>query len=288
MVRRRWLTLGSRVLRLLWNSPARTGDLVSHSYDRVAASYDEAWTLHMRGLSVALIERLAPRRGAVCLDLACGTGFVTREVAERTGAQAVGVDASAGMLAVARASGHPRCTFVQADAAEYLRNCPRHSVDVITCAWGLGYTRPWTIVREAARVLRPGGQLGIIDNTLFSLAGVLWASLLTFAEKPYALAHVMRVQFLPGAWYLTSLMRLAGISVVASWHGARTYCVPDGRAAIARLTATGAAAGFEFAAAAENREAVFARFAEVLQQRSQRVDGIAITHRYLAAVGQKP
>jgi anti-sigma factor RsiW len=63
--------------------------------------------------------------------------------------------------------------------------------------------------------------------------------------------------------------------------------VPTGRAAIERLTATGAAAGFEFAADPALRDAVFARFAEIIEaRRTER--GIPITHRYLAAVGEKP
>jgi hypothetical protein len=63
--------------------------------------------------------------------------------------------------------------------------------------------------------------------------------------------------------------------------------VPSGRAAIERLTATGAAAGFESAADPALRGAVFARFAEIIEaRRTQR--GIPITHRYLAAIGEKP
>ncbi len=288
MARRRWFALGRRVVELARRPRGRTDDQVRCSYDRIAGGYDEAWTHHMRDLSRAMLDRLAPRAGSVCLDLTCGTGFVTGELHRRTGGPTLGVDASAGMLDAARRQQGPACSFVCADAVDYLQRQPSRSVDVITCAWGLGYTRPWLVLREAARVLRPGGRLGIIDNSLFSLWEVLWASVLAFAENPEALDHVMRVRFLPGSTSLGLLMRHAGLAVQAAWGGVRAYVVPDGQAAIARLSATGAAAGFEFAAAEGGREAVFARFAEILERRYGQSNGIPITHRYLAAVGCKP
>ena len=285
--RRRWLCLAARVARLALAQPRPTAELVEASYDAIAAGYDAAWTDHMRGLALEMLDRLAVPQGAECVDLACGTGFMTGELARRSGRRAVGVDASAGMLDVARHERGSDADFVQADAAEYLASQPAASADVVTCGWGLGYTRPWRVVRRAARVLRPGGRLGIIDNSLFSLAEVIGDSVRAFAERPEALVHVMKVRFLPGRRTLAAMMRAAGLRVLASWGGSKTYYVPTGRAAIERLTATGAAAGFESAADPDLRDAVFARFAEIIEaRRTQR--GIPITHRYLAAIGEKP
>ena len=285
----RGLALGVRVARLAVDAPPRTtGDLVTASYDRVAPGYDAAWTDHMRGLTLEMLDRLGPRAGDAAIDLACGTGFLAEQLARRTGRRAVGVDASAGMLDEARRRRGDWADFVCADAVSYLESRPRASADLVTCGWGLGYTRPWRVVREAARVLRPGGRLGIIDNSLFSLAGVLGCSLLAFAERPEALAHLMKVRFLPASWALAAMLRAAHLAVRAAWGGSKTYAVATGDEAIARLTATGAAAGFEFAADPSARDAVFARFAEILAARCRTPQGIAITHRYLAAVGVKP
>lgn len=266
----------------------RTPDLVCCSYDRIASGYDQAWTSHMRDLSLILLDRLDVPEGARCLDLTCGTGFITAELSRRAGTRALGVDASAGMLEAARQQHGHSCTFVHGDAVDYLRGLPSRSVDVVTSGWGLGYTRPLAVVREIARVLCSGGRAGIIDNSLFSLAEVLWTSMLVFAEQPEALRHVMRVQFLPGSAVLAAMMRMRGLAVTRAWDGAKSWFAADGAAAIARLTATGAAAGFEFACDPADREAVFARFGQVLQERYACARGVPVTHRYLAAICRRP
>jgi ubiquinone/menaquinone biosynthesis C-methylase UbiE len=282
---RRWDKLALQIARC-WLGRNRTADLVCRSYDRIAPGYDQAWTSHMRDLSLAMLDRLDPPAGAACLDLTCGTGFITSELSRRTGTRATGVDASAGMLEAAGRQ-HASCAFVHADALQYLRGLRPRSFDVVTCGWGLGYTRPLAVVREIARVLRPGGRVGIIDNSLFSLAEVLWASMLAFAEQPDAMRHVMRVRFLPHSAVLTTLMRMHGLAVTHAADGAKTYRVCDGQAAIARLTATGAAAGFEFACDDADRERVFARFAGIVERRYATDSGIPVTHRYLMAVGKR-
>jgi ubiquinone/menaquinone biosynthesis C-methylase UbiE len=271
---------------LLVRQPQRTSDIVCRSYDRLAAGYDSAWTDHMRDLSLAMLDELHISAGARCMDLTCGTGFVTAQLASASGARATGVDASDGMLAVARQR-HPDCDFVHSDALAFLRRCEISSADVITCAWGLGYTRPLAVIRRAAKVLRPGGRLAIIDNSLFSLAEVLWASTLAFAEKPRALRHVMKVGFLPSKAALTAMMRLCGLRVAWQSAGRRTYHAAGGQDAIARLQSTGAAAGFEFATDEAGRDEIFARFAQIMEQKYRTPLGVPITHRYLAAIGCK-
>lgn len=282
---RHWVQLAYRVAGC-WLRGNSTGELVSRSYDRIASGYDEAWTAHMRDLSLVMLDRLAPPGGAESLDLTCGTGFITAELSRRTGTRAVGVDASAGMLGEAKRR-HEDCIFVHDDVVRYLRGAPSRAFDVVTCGWGLGYSRPLIVLREIARVLRPGGRVGIIDNSLFSLAEVLWASLLAFAEEPGALRHVMRVRFLPGSAVLAGMMRICNLGVTHRADGSKTYHVQDGQAAIARLTATGAAAGFEFACDEAVRERVFRRFARIMEERYGTREGVPITHRYLMGIGRR-
>jgi len=265
---------------------ARTEQLVQQSYDAIATGYDEAWTQHMREKTLEMLDRVDWPVGTRVVDLTCGTGFGPGEMRRRTGGYVTGVDASRGMIGVARGN-YPDCRFVQADILEFLKRQPSRSIDIITCGWGLGYSRPSRVIRLAARVLAPGGYLAVIDNSLFSLAEVLWTSAKCFAETPDALTHAMKVRFIPHVSVLTWLMRREGLSALWQTSGAKTYTVDSGRAAIERLHATGAAAGFEFAASPDAEADIYERFAELLENRYADKNEIPITHRYLGAIGRK-
>jgi trans-aconitate methyltransferase len=68
----------------------------------------------------ALIEILAPKPGERILDVGCGTGQLTREIAER-GAEVLGVDASPEMIGQARQN-YPGLRFTLQDAASMTFN----------------------------------------------------------------------------------------------------------------------------------------------------------------------
>jgi SAM-dependent methyltransferase len=103
----------------------------------------------------ALFE-LVPAPGESTLDLGCGEGRVSRDLAER-GHQVTGVDVSPTLLEAARAA-HPEGTYVTADAADL--PFPGHSFDLVVAYNALMDVEDLPgSVREASRVLRPGGRL---------------------------------------------------------------------------------------------------------------------------------
>jgi trans-aconitate methyltransferase len=65
----------------------------------------------------AVLDRLAPRPGERVLDLGCGTGRLTTEIAAATGSFTVGLDRSAAMLAEAAGHAGRAVRFVLADGA---------------------------------------------------------------------------------------------------------------------------------------------------------------------------
>jgi ubiquinone/menaquinone biosynthesis C-methylase UbiE len=276
-----------RVARLFLFRPDQTGNLVEKSYDRLSTGYDQAWTDHMRDRSQELVNRLTLIKGDKILDLTCGTGYVTSRLAEKMQTRVIGVDRSEGMLRQARTQYGPSCDFVKSDILPYLQTVPDNSIDLVSCCWGLGYSRPLAVLRQIQRVLKKGGQVGIIDNSLFSLAGVLYCSFLAFMENPEKLLHLMKFRFLSGSRQLQVWFHLAGLKPLCRWDGRKTYTVPSGQQAIERLRATGAAAGFEFAAGDQTDDPVFQRFAEIIEQKYLRDGQIPITHRYLAGIAKK-
>jgi SAM-dependent methyltransferase len=99
--------------------------------------------------------------GARVLELACGTGIVTRRLRERMPASArlVATDLNEPMLEIAkrRLGGAPGVDWRQADACAL--PFPPASFDAVVCQFGLMFVpdKP-AAFREARRVLVPGGQ----------------------------------------------------------------------------------------------------------------------------------
>jgi demethylmenaquinone methyltransferase/2-methoxy-6-polyprenyl-1,4-benzoquinol methylase len=157
-------------------SPAaeRTADGVRRMFDRVAPRYDLANTVFSLGQdrawrrAAALAARLADGQSAV--DVACGTGALTRELAaSAAGATVLGVDFSWEM--VRRAAGAepgpeaepgPAPAYLVGDALRLpLQDA---SMDVVTIAFGLrNLPEPGRGLLEFRRVLRPGGRLVICE-----------------------------------------------------------------------------------------------------------------------------
>jgi ubiquinone/menaquinone biosynthesis C-methylase UbiE len=283
-----------RVLRLYFSSRNQTEKWVSQSYDRISHGYDNTWTNHMRDLTSALIDKMQVQPSAKAIDLTCGTGFATGLIARRvcssaahaTSQKVIGIDASEGMLAQARQN-HPNCEFVQADILAYLKTLPTESIDIITCCWGFGYSKPLQVLRQIHRVLKKDGQFGIIDNSLFSLREVMYCSTLAFMEQPDKLQNLMKFRFLTGPKQLWLWLKLAGLKPQIVWGGSKSYYVESGAKAIEKLRATGAAAGFEYAAKAEDSDAIFSRFAQILEQKYKVNGRIEIIHRYLGGIAAK-
>ena len=154
----------------------RTGEGVRRMFDRVAPRYDLANTVFSLGQdkgwrqAAARATRLAP--GEVAVDVACGTGALTRDLeAIAPGALVVGMDFSQEMLKRARPNGgatdappdlpHPS-RYVAGDALQL--PLADASVDVVTIAFGLrNLPEPGQGLLEFRRVLRPGGRLVVCE-----------------------------------------------------------------------------------------------------------------------------
>lgn len=106
-------------------------------------------------LGVGLIELLAPQAGERILDLGCGTGHLTQQIAEH-GACVTGLDSDVDMLRQARAN-YPQLRFIQGDGQNFTLD---EACDAIFSNAALHWmTDSARAAACMARALRPGGRL---------------------------------------------------------------------------------------------------------------------------------
>jgi ubiquinone/menaquinone biosynthesis C-methylase UbiE len=109
-----------------------------------------------------LAGRARPAPGTAVLDVGTGTGIVARRLAARLRpGRVVGLDASADMLAVARAAAARERVAVDWQQGEAERlPFPDLSFDLVTCQFALMFFADRAVaLGEMHRVLRPGGRL---------------------------------------------------------------------------------------------------------------------------------
>jgi trans-aconitate methyltransferase len=101
-----------------------------------------------------LVPLLAPQSGERILDLGCGTGHLTAQIAE-SGARLVGVDRSPEMVNAARKA-YPNLQFEVADARDLLFH---DEFDAVFSNATLHWIRePEVVIRSVRNALRPGGR----------------------------------------------------------------------------------------------------------------------------------
>jgi SAM-dependent methyltransferase len=138
----------------LWNGPVAAGLLA------IRGPLDVAVRPH--GLSA--LDALQPAAGERALDVGCGVGETTRELARRVGpaGAAVGVDVARSFLDVARAesAGLANVAYLLADAQTHPFAA---EFDLCYSRFGLMFFEdPPAAFRNLRRALRPGGRLSAV------------------------------------------------------------------------------------------------------------------------------
>jgi trans-aconitate methyltransferase len=147
----------------------------------------------------SVVELLAPKPGEKILDLGCGTGHLTAEIAA-VGANVTGFDASVEMIEQARKA-YPELRFEVADACTF--SCGTDYDAVFSNAVLHWVKSPELVVAQIRAALRPGGrfvaEFGGRGNT-YKMASALLKQAAAFGHADYALP-----------WYYPSIAEYAGI-----------------------------------------------------------------------------
>jgi ubiquinone/menaquinone biosynthesis C-methylase UbiE len=132
---------------------------VSVSYDAIASGYDEFVGVScIHRVAIPSIMRLCAEGSAV-LDVACGQGALTRELAQRF-PMVVGVDRSPELIGIAKErGGAPHVRYLTEDA-EALSSLADGSFDGATCCLALtDFDDLSAVLAATARVLKRNGWL---------------------------------------------------------------------------------------------------------------------------------
>lgn len=185
-------------------------------------SLDRVW----RPIGDAAMARAAVQSGERVVDIGCGCGATSLELAAKVGASGsvVGVDISAPMLARARERAHglevANLEFVQADASTYAFP---GGADVVFSRVGVMFFRdPVAAFANLRRALRPGGRLVFVcfrDRELNSWWTIPLAAAATVVPaEPPTPAHE------PGPFSLADENRLRAVLDGSGFVGA--VCEP--------------------------------------------------------------
>ena len=158
--------LGRDLARLQQVREARERQAARYFRDN-AERWDRIRSLYVAESAVeqALVEAAGNGPFDDLLDLGTGTGRILELFAPHVG-HGVGIDSSLEMLALARANldraGLRHCQVRHGDLFDL--TLPAESFDLVTVHQVLHYLAdPAAVVRQAARVLRPGGRLLVAD-----------------------------------------------------------------------------------------------------------------------------
>ena len=200
--------------------PARSA---KEQFDKQASHYDKQWSTWSEETLGWLLANADPKPTDFVLDVATGTGFTALAFAPLV-ETVIGLDVSPGMLEQARRQAWERKianAVFQEGAAESLPFA-EGSFDIVACRIAPHhFLSVGTFLSEAARVLKMGGRLALVDTTVpdDSPEAAAWQNGVEAVRDP---SHVRN--HTPNEW--RAMARTAGLTVTECGSGGGGITIP--------------------------------------------------------------
>ena len=170
---------------------------IEEMFNSISSKYDFFNDIFSLGLhrfwKRKLLDILNPTAGEKWIDLCCGTGDMSILLARymKSSKNIIGIDSASKALLVARErskKNYPSIEWIHGDALQ--TNLSSHQFDGLLMAYGLrNLSSSYEGLREALRILKPGGRAGVLDFRSFegtSIQGLFQKIYLSLYVVPIA------------------------------------------------------------------------------------------------------
>ena len=180
---------------------------MAHAWD--SSLYDDRHSFVWKKVG-DLIDLLDAKPGERILDLGCGTGHLTAQIAAR-GAEVIGLDAAVSMIAQARQN-YPKLKFTLADAAGFRFDEP---FDAVFSNAALHWIpEAGRVIAGVARALKPGGRFVLEMGGKGNIARIVAVLNAVLREAGYTPRNPW---YFPSAGEYATLLEQHGFEVEVLW-----------------------------------------------------------------------